>query len=516
MAWTDTKQAAADPDNPLANEQIPVSEWNDMVNEIWNRIIGKAVDDTAIGNDKILIYKTATSTFVFESQSAVAALASLSDVTISGVPADNELLAYDHSTSEWINQTAAEAGIVAAADLAAYLPLAGGTLSGVLDVDGNAINGTNAIVADTGVGTRFQSNAGTLQIILATDTYAYMAYGEGNMNGHRIFNVADPTSAQDASTKHYADGRLFGVEANPTFTDGRIPVFRTASGKFEMELISIDLSAMTGDLGMDGHNITGVDEMHAHDGTGICFQDSSTVNKIDLADGTYAYKAYSLAHMGNNRIMYLADPVMEQDAVTRAYSDSYLAQKQIALDYSDGYVLVYRTASGKFEMEASSASMGLPVVDTTAIVKGSSDGTKLVRFEADGLTTGTTRVMTIPDKDMVLCDRGEVMLLDGSQDMTADLIIDGYQPRMSLKQSGTLKAAIYYQPVLDMMILESYDHGSATSKPFRISASEFDLAGAPIKDMKNDAATALSGTQRDVEMNINGTAYYFTVYPTKA
>ena len=38
-------------------------------------------------------------------------LAELSDVTITGTPADNELLAYDTSASKWINQTSAEASL---------------------------------------------------------------------------------------------------------------------------------------------------------------------------------------------------------------------------------------------------------------------------------------------------------------------------------------------------------------------------------------------------------------------
>ncbi len=38
-----------------------------------------------------------------------------------------------------------------------------------------------------------------------------------------------------------------------------------------------------------------------------------------------------------------------------------------------------------------------PLVDTTTIVKGSSDATKKLRFEVDGLTTGTTRTVTIQD-----------------------------------------------------------------------------------------------------------------------
>jgi len=48
----------------------------------------------------------------------------------------------------------------------------------------------------------------------------------------------------------------------------------------------------------------------------------------------------------------------------------------------------------------------LPVVDTTNLVKGSEDGTKQVRIEADGLTPSTTRVLTMPDKDLTPAEAG--------------------------------------------------------------------------------------------------------------
>lgn len=44
----------------------------------------------------------------------------------------------------------------------------------------------------------------------------------------------------------------------------------------------------------------------------------------------------------------------------------------------------------------------LPVDDATGIAKGSGDATKIVRFEVDGLTTATTRVITMPDADIKL------------------------------------------------------------------------------------------------------------------
>jgi len=44
----------------------------------------------------------------------------------------------------------------------------------------------------------------------------------------------------------------------------------------------------------------------------------------------------------------------------------------------------------------------LPVSDATSIVEGSADGTKELRFEVDGFTTGTTRVVTIPNADVTM------------------------------------------------------------------------------------------------------------------
>lgn len=46
------------------------------------------------------------------------------------------------------------------------------------------------------------------------------------------------------------------------------------------------------------------------------------------------------------------------------------------------------------------APVSNPFADSTAIIKGSADATKLLRFEVDGFTTGTTRVITPPNYDL--------------------------------------------------------------------------------------------------------------------
>lgn len=71
----------------------------------------------------------------------------LSDVVIDGTPADNELLAYDTSSGDWINQTAAEAGLAAAshahdADDVTYTPAV------LADWDGSADPGNTGAGLD--------------------------------------------------------------------------------------------------------------------------------------------------------------------------------------------------------------------------------------------------------------------------------------------------------------------------------------------------------------------------------
>ncbi len=56
---------------------------------------------------------------------------------------------------------------------------------------------------------------------------------------------------------------------------------------------------------------------------------------------------------------------------------------------------------------------GLPVADTQTIVKGSADATKLLRFEVDGLTTGTTRVLTVRDNDYAIADITQAETITG-------------------------------------------------------------------------------------------------------
>ena len=60
--------------------------------------------------------------------------------------------------------------------------------------------------------------------------------------------------------------------------------------------------------------------------------------------------------------------------------------------------------------DEANVTAALPVVDGTSLIKGSVDSTKQARFEVDGLTTSTTRALTIQDKDITIADNADVVL----------------------------------------------------------------------------------------------------------
>lgn len=88
---------------------------------------------------------------------------------------------------------------------------------------------------------------------------------------------------------------------------------------------------------------------------------------------------------------------------TELAADSVTEAKLKAVDAAaDEECLTYEATVGDFEWQACGSGTSLPVADTQTIIKGSVDATKLVRFEVDGLTTGTTRVVTVPDADITI------------------------------------------------------------------------------------------------------------------
>lgn len=77
----------------------------------------------------------------------------------------------------------------------------------------------------------------------------------------------------------------------------------------------------------------------------------------------------------------------------------------VAGDMPNEAILRYNLANTRWELlnpVYPFAPSSAPFIDSTAIIKGSADATKLLRIDVDGFTTGTTRVMTPPDENFTV------------------------------------------------------------------------------------------------------------------
>ena len=135
----------------------------------------------------------AVKTYVDDQVDTKDTLAELDDVTIT-TPADNEVIAYDSTSSEFINQTPSEAGLATDTDLTSHT--------------GDTSNPHSVTAAQTGATTT--SNKITDFTAPTSDL---------DMNSNKITNVTDPTAAQDAATKNYVDTQVQSADTLEELND---------------------------------------------------------------------------------------------------------------------------------------------------------------------------------------------------------------------------------------------------------------------------------------------------------
>ena len=165
---------------------------------------------------------------------------------------------------------------------------AGDTMSGDLAMGGNIVSGLKAPSAD--------GDAANKKFVVDEDAKKLSLDGSLamlanlDMGTHKIVNVVDPTSAQDAVTKKYADD---------TFVD--------VSG-----------DTMSGNLAMGGNIVSGLKApVDANDAARKLYVDDQDALKVSKAGDSMT----GALAMGANKITGLADPTAAQDAVTKKYAD---------------------------------------------------------------------------------------------------------------------------------------------------------------------------------------------------
>lgn len=90
----------------------------------------------------------------------------------------------------------------------------------------------------------------------------------------------------------------------------------------------------------------------------------------------------------------------------------------------------YNSTSNTFKKRENGATTSISsgeISDATFRIIDDGDGTKKIAFEASGITTGTTRTVTMPDANVNLLDVNNAILKDGSRAFTAAQSMGGFK-----------------------------------------------------------------------------------------
>lgn len=129
-------------------------------------------------------------------------------------------------------------------------------------------------------------------------------------------------------------------------------------------------------------------------------------------------------------------PAPETSLINTAYDQKYVNRAVLAAYMP--FFEVIRAGSGV------SGGLGVPVIDSTVIAFGSSDATKKLRFEVDGFTTGTTRVMTFPNANTTIAGQDFANTFSAIQTFSlAVRIADGTRAAPSLVFNTATTSGFY-------------------------------------------------------------------------
>lgn len=182
-------------------------------------------DESGYGANKILKVNSSGNAIEWADDNATTTIGALTDVSISSV-ADNEVLAYDNSSSEFINQTAAEAGLQTA--------LTFGTANG------------NAVKVVTGIGADVDAN----DFAVFTNDHDQAGGGLKGLSAQEVRSAIGAAQAAGQSSQNFAANNLT-VAGDLTVTGTTIST-ATENIKIEDSVMTVNSGVASGNTAADG------------------------------------------------------------------------------------------------------------------------------------------------------------------------------------------------------------------------------------------------------------------------
>lgn len=303
---------------------------------------------------------------------------------------------------------------------ARYLQLAGGTMTGNIDMGGNNVDNVAYVKAAgsyENAGIQFSSNGTIMNFVTGYSSALELSANSVNVVNHNIRNVAGiemsnsgiitglgtPVNDGDATNKQYVDNAI----SEATSGGGTSGITQDQADQRYLQLSG---GTMTGAINMGTQNLLGVGA--------IVNGDTPTANTaVTLSNGAISFDVGSARVLSlygsainavNHRIQNVSNPQDNTDAANKQYVDTSVSGVQTNIDTVSGTVddildgteaLPYLpdnggTLTGALNMGNNKITMGATPTETTDVTnKGYVDGVvKVVSDEVDGILAGTTPV----------------------------------------------------------------------------------------------------------------------------
>ena len=365
----------------------------------------------------------------------VNALGDIGDVVITGV-GDEDVLAYDSTTSKWINQTADESGRVTASSTTTFTNKTidqdgtGNSITNIANASIKAAAGiayskltlTGAVVSDDLAGSIANGK-------LATDplNYANMTVPVASVafNAQKLTGVADPALAQDAATKAYVDSSVSSVTASSTttFTNKTIDADGTGNSITNIEDANIKASAAIDATKIADGTVTSAEFQYLGDVTGLIQAQIDgksatagngslvTVGALDSGSITSGFgnidtgssTITTTGALGSGAITTSGTLTMGDNIITGIHSldmdvDTVAYGASVAIDFTDNEEIILGELTGNIEFTSTTYALG-----KHKVIHMDSDGSaRTFTFPSGWVFYGTKPTTTVADKKSIL------------------------------------------------------------------------------------------------------------------